>query len=1068
MKKLFVLFTGMLMLVATASAQIVTAMKADKLKTEVKKKFPPNAPKQAPGQNRVSAAGQSNYWSTAKSYYDDGGYFSYDNGQDLSFPTKVDIVGDQASITGLMGLKTLYGDMCTTEYTLTGTYDEAAGTITIPVKPYYNGMKRMDCTVLGEFMLTSTGQELYGVLVVGNMTKDGSVNPQENLIFDVSADKTRIMSRTGFGCYCVDMMTNQGVAFIDYFKTMSTEQMTEQPSFSASPSTISFGDQYICKGMTLTTGFYLTNTSLTSTNVNIASTDPALSLSIGYTSSKLSETTTWIKSGEQIPVNVYFTPTTEGSYTGLINITADGMEQPVTVKVVANVQKDPVSDYTKIVGKGEFEFLPLNTDHPWVVTDTINGFSFPVAVTTCSKDYTSSVMTAKFSVPEGQMGILSWKGHNQSSSPNGLFVHMNGKTIYTNTEKAEMNEYFPLTPGTYTIDFTYYLDADWYDAGYIGYKLKAWIYDLSIDNQAVTPQRAVLDYDKIDFGRHYIDRFEICDSSQVVNLFNAGTDELRVTGIDGENGFSGIIPSNGAASTEKLPVILTFTASKTGQYEGKVTIHTTAGDFVVNCAASTEKIPTDFNAIVTGGEFSFDTDLRNPFVVDGDVAYNSTSKKPLVDGDTGLSWLKAEFIVPEGQDGTLSWTAENSSNDFFNIMDEQALTDGTEIVIDGKLVEQYAGESDASSTTVPANLLRFAPGKHNIIFRYIKKSRTAVREDWVKVSKLKLELSGLPDNKAEIDTKTIEFPTVRQGFKSYAKINLRNEGLNPLKVTGFTSDNGLFGMMETDAEAATFDVLPVKIYADPKSDGTYSGTLTLHTTAGDFLISCSGTCEKLDGTPLLVEDFETGHMDWTTAEGSEDDGFNWVEAWQWSSAGAPMAEAHSGDVCMVSISWEMKEMKRYYPDNYLISPEIAIPAEGKTTLSYFVFPKDAGGECLESLEVLAGEGTDPMTFTRLSDELFPLTMDWEERTVDLSQYAGKTIRVAFRHYESDMWILLDDVMVYNDALFSGIANVDAGATGDTEWFSVDGVKLQKPQKGVNIMKTRRADGKIMERKVVMK
>ncbi|MDY6408448.1 MAG: hypothetical protein SPK71_01215 [Prevotella sp.] len=56
-----------------------------------------------------------------------------------------------------------------------------------------------------------------------------------------------------------------------------------------------------------------------------------------------------------------------------------------------------------------------------------------------------------------------------------------------------------------------------------------------------------------------------------------------------------------------------------------------------------------------------------------------------------ISWLEAYFVVPEGKQATLSWTGLNSSEDWFDFMEQLSFNDGTRIKIDGETIGDYCG-----------------------------------------------------------------------------------------------------------------------------------------------------------------------------------------------------------------------------------------------------------------------------------------------------------------------------------------------------------------------------------------
>ena len=140
------------------------------------------------------------------------------------------------------------------------------------------------------------------------------------------------------------------------------------------------------------------------------------------------------------------------------------------------------------------------------------------------------------------------------------------------------------------------------------------------------------------------------------------------------------------------------------------------------------------------------------------------------------------------------------------------------------------------------------------------------------------------------------------------------------------------------------------------------------------------------------------------------DGYNWM----WNELGeAP--EAYEGAGCIYSHSY-VNYVGAVNPNNWAISPEFTIPANASSaTLSWYAAPQDPGYP-EEHYGVYVGTGTDTANYTQLFEETINYS-DYKNTTVDLTAYAGQTIRVAFRHFNcTDMFILkLDQVEVFATA-----------------------------------------------------
>ena len=140
------------------------------------------------------------------------------------------------------------------------------------------------------------------------------------------------------------------------------------------------------------------------------------------------------------------------------------------------------------------------------------------------------------------------------------------------------------------------------------------------------------------------------------------------------------------------------------------------------------------------------------------------------------------------------------------------------------------------------------------------------------------------------------------------------------------------------------------------------------------------------------------------------DGYNW----DWNELGeAP--EAYEGAGCIYSHSY-VNYVGAVNPNNWAISPEFTIPANASSaTLSWYAAPQDPDWT-EEHYGVYVGTGTDTANYTQLFEETISYS-DYKNTTVDLTAYAGQTIRVAFRHFNcTDLFILnLDQVEVFATA-----------------------------------------------------
>lgn len=203
---------------------------------------------------------------------------------------------------------------------------------------------------------------------------------------------------------------------------------------------------------------------------------------------------------------------------------------------------------------------------------------------------------------------------------------------------------------------------------------------------------------------------------------------------------------------------------------------------------------------------------------------------------------------------------------------------------------------------------------------------------------------------------------------------------------------------------------------------------------------------------VLFEGFESGIISngWITID-SDGDGENWeIHPSSWSSA-------HSGQYSVASYSWF--NGNTLYPNNWLISPAVTIPAGAK--LDYWVAAISAtySHEHYQVRLSTTGAAISDFSVLLLEETLPQNNNAWQNRTIDLSSFAGQTVRIAFVHTNiSDVFALkIDDITVGtfakfnptidgftlfrqlpNQSTFTALTTLPASAISFTETLSVEG------------------------------
>ncbi|AUR47189.1 hemagglutinin A [Porphyromonas gingivalis] len=178
-------------------------------------------------------------------------------------------------------------------------------------------------------------------------------------------------------------------------------------------------------------------------------------------------------------------------------------------------------------------------------------------------------------------------------------------------------------------------------------------------------------------------------------------------------------------------------------------------------------------------------------------------------------------------------------------------------------------------------------------------------------------------------------------------------------------------------------------------------------------------------TYVLNESFDTQTLPngWTMID-ADGDGHNWL-----STINVYNTATHTGDGAMFSKSWTASGGAKIdlSPDNYLVTPKFTVPENGKlsywvssqepwTNEHYGVFLSTTGNEAanftIKLLEETLGSGK-PAPMNLVKSEGVKAPAPYQERTIDLSAYAGQQVYLAFRHFGCTgiFRLYLDDVAV---------------------------------------------------------
>ncbi|MBR5984504.1 MAG: fibronectin type III domain-containing protein [Bacteroidales bacterium] len=169
---------------------------------------------------------------------------------------------------------------------------------------------------------------------------------------------------------------------------------------------------------------------------------------------------------------------------------------------------------------------------------------------------------------------------------------------------------------------------------------------------------------------------------------------------------------------------------------------------------------------------------------------------------------------------------------------------------------------------------------------------------------------------------------------------------------------------------------------------------------------------ETDGVSYFT-DFEEGlPVGWTTIDNDED-GY----CWQSTDELGGGFNCHSGTVCMTSASFENSDLFPLEPDNWLVSPRLALDGTLKVWLRIqdVSYPDEHFGIFVST----RGNAVADFTAQVLPETV--ATEEYTEYTVDLNSFNGQMGYIAVRHYNSfDQFRLnLDDFGLYSEPIPAG-------------------------------------------------
>ena len=171
-----------------------------------------------------------------------------------------------------------------------------------------------------------------------------------------------------------------------------------------------------------------------------------------------------------------------------------------------------------------------------------------------------------------------------------------------------------------------------------------------------------------------------------------------------------------------------------------------------------------------------------------------------------------------------------------------------------------------------------------------------------------------------------------------------------------------------------------------------------------------------------TESFESGWDCWTTID-ADGDGNYW---------GRTNSLAYDGNYTMYSFSYDNNNQVALNAENYLVSPQITLPATGTYQLIFYA--RCANNNYPDSMLVKLST-TGNTNVSSFSTTLMPKTMitaSYQQYTVNLTGYNGQSFYLAFIHDSYDgYYLLLDNISIVNTSQSYTITATSANSTMGT-------------------------------------
>ena len=671
-----------------------------------------------------------------------------------------------------------------------------------------------------------------------------------------------------------------------------------------------------------------------------------------------------------------------------------------------------------------FDFSDAGLAECWTIVDANNdGKTFSIASGYASYVYSSTnvaddwLISPEFTLTGNEMASFDY-WCSSSTWPERFMVYALGAdtvllvdtVTVSNTSSAPATQYLTLSSltGAYKIGIHCVSEEDQYR--------------LYIDNFSITSASTSLSVNpaSIDFG--VIPASNTANATFAATILNASSDITVTTAapfsvsLDGNTYAASVTIPTPSASVMTQTIYVAFTPTAGTTYTGEVVLSTTGaadtvaltGEGIVCDVITTLPYTETFDETSSSRECWQIVDANNDGTTISFMAYDDNNTGVAVyfyDSDNNANdWLiSPEITLPAGG-AFLSYDYAASGSTYPEKYSVWAIPQNgtiatavsilaTQTVATSSITNNILDLSSYGGQTIRIAFKVESDADMNYIF-FDNVSVSAAGEASITVNPTSMSFSGLVNSATSAQTANV----VAMGLTNDVNIT----ATAPFEVS---TDGNAFAATATIPQAAVVNTT-IYVRMNATTAGAQTGTVTLTSGTASATIALNGSALDCSGAQTLpfTEGFESDLAECWQNIDNDGDGNSWR-----SEEGTDEKPAHSGNYSYTSESY-INYVGALTPDNWLITPALAIPAQG-ATLRWWVAAQDPNYPA-DHYEVKVSTSATMSTFTTVHDETIA-SGNWEERTVNLDNYASQTIYIAFVHNNcTDMFRMkIDDISV---------------------------------------------------------